>query len=50
MTERYNKSNHRLTEVTKEIAAHNAKRSELQSLLKLIDGRGALLTEFDESL
>ena len=50
MVERYNKASHRLAEVTKEIAAHNAKRSELQSFLKLLNGREALLTEFDESL
>lgn len=50
MAERYNKASHRLAEVTKEIAARNAKRSELQNFLKQLDKRDTLLTEFDEAL
>ena len=50
MVERDNKASHRLAEETKEVAARNAKQSELQSFLKLLNGREALLTEFDESL
>jgi site-specific DNA recombinase len=50
MAERYNKASTRLAEVRKDIAARNATRSELESFLKLLDGRDELLTEFDESL
>ena len=50
LTERYDKASNQLTEVGKEIAMRNAKRSELESFLKLLDGREELLTEFDESL
>ena len=50
LTERYDKASNQLAEVGKEISARNAKRSELESFLKLLDGREELLTEFDESL
>jgi site-specific DNA recombinase len=50
MSERYEKASTRLAEVSKDIAARNATRSELESFLKLLDGRDELLTEFDESL
>jgi len=50
MAERYEKASTRLAEVNTDIAVRNAKRSELESFLKLLDGRGELLTEFDESL
>ncbi len=50
MVERYNKASLRPAEVTKEVAARNAKRSVLQRFLKLLNGREALLTESDESL
>ena len=50
MAERYDKASERLAEVGKDIAARNAKRSELESFLKLLDGRDELLSEFDESL
>lgn len=39
-----------LAEVSKDIEARNAKRSELESFLNLLDGREGLLTEFDEAL
>ena len=50
MSERYEKASKRLAEVGKDIAARNAKRSELEGFLKLLDGRDDLLNEFDESL
>ena len=50
MSERYNKVSTRLAEVSKDIAARNAKRSELESFRKLLDGRDTLLAEFDEAL
>ena len=50
MAERYNKASTRLAEVSKDIAARNAKRSELENFLKLLEGRDELLTEFDEAL
>jgi len=50
MAKRYEKASTRLAEVGKDIAARNAKRSELESFQKLLDGRDELLTEFDESL
>jgi hypothetical protein len=50
MAERYEKASMRLVEVGKDIAARNTKHSELESFLKLLDGRDALLTEFDEAL
>ena len=50
MTERYEKASKRLVEVGKDISSRNAKRSELESFQKLLDDRGELLTEFDESL
>ena len=50
MSERYEKASTRLTKVDKVISARNAKRSELQGFLRLLDGREKLLTEFDESL
>ena len=50
MAERYGKASKRLAEVGKDIVAHNAKRSELESFLKLLDGRDELLTEYDENL
>jgi len=50
MAERYEKASKRLAEVSKDIAARNAKRNELEGFLKLLDGRERLLTEFDGSL
>ena len=50
MAERYGKASTRLAEVGKDIAARNAKRSELENFLILLDGRDELLTEFDEAL
>ena len=50
MSERYEKASKRLAAVGKDIAARNAKRSELENFQKLLDGRDALLTEFDESM
>ena len=50
LAERYEKASKRLAEIEKAIAARNAKRSELESFLKVLDGRKQLLTEFDESL
>ena len=50
MTERYEKASTRLAKVGKDIAVYNAKRSELEGFLKLLEGRGEMLTEFDESL
>lgn len=50
MAVQYNKASHRLAEVTKETTVRNAKQSELQSFLKLLNGRDTLLAEFDESL
>ena len=50
MSERYEKASTRLAEVDDVIAARNAKRSELNGFLKLLDSRDQLLTEFDESL
>jgi len=50
MSERYEKASRRLTEVSKDLAARNAKRSELDSFLKLLNSRDNLLTKFDESL
>ena len=50
MAERYEKASKRLGEVSKDIAARNAKRGELEGFLKLLDGRDEFLTEFDEAL
>lgn len=50
MSKRYEKASTRLAEVNKELTARNAKRSELESFLRLLDGRDQLLTEFDENL
>ena len=50
LSNRYEKASTRLAEVGNDILAHNAKRSELEGFLRLLDGREALLTEFDESL
>ena len=50
MSARYEKASARLAEVGNDIAVRNTKRSELEGFLKLLDGRDALLTEFDESL
>ncbi len=50
MSERYEKANKRLAEIEKAIAARNAKRSELESFLRQLNGRDELLKEFDESL
>lgn len=50
MAERYEKASKRLAKVGKDIAARNAKRSELESFLRLLDGRDDLLKEFDEAL
>ena len=50
MAERYGKASKRLAEVGKDIAVRNAKRSELEGFLRLLEGRDAMLTEFDESL
>lgn len=44
------KASKRLAEVRKNIASRNAKRSELESFQKLLEGRGELLTELDEAL
>ena len=50
LTERYDRASKRLVEVKEDIAARNAKRSALESCLKLLESRDELLTEFDESL
>ena len=50
MSERYEKASTRLAVVNKDIAARNAKRSELEGFMKLLEGRDELLTEFDEAL
>ena len=50
LIQRYDKASTRLAEIEKDIIAHNAKRSELESFLKLLDSRDVFLTEFDESL
>ena len=50
MSERYEKASTRLAEVGDAIAVRNAKRSELEGFLRLLDGSETLLTEFDESL
>ena len=50
LTKQYDKTSKRLIEVEKDITTRNAKRSELESFLKLLDSRDELLTEFDESL
>ena len=50
MAERYGKASKRLAEVGKDIVARNAKRSEMASFLKILDGRDELLTDFDEAL
>ena len=50
VAERYGKASKRLAEVDKDIAARNAKRSELEGFLGLLDGRDELLAEFDEAL
>ena len=50
MAERYEKTSKRLAEVNKDIAARNAKQSELEGFMEVLDGRDELLTEFDESL
>ena len=50
MAERYGKASTWLAEVGKDIAARNAKRSELEGFLRLLDNREGLLTVFDEGL
>jgi len=50
MSDRYEKASKQLAEVGKDIAARNAKRSELEGFLRLLDGRDELLMEFDESM
>ena len=50
LSERYEKASKRLAEVGNDIAVRNAKRSELQGFLRLLDGRDELLIEFDEAL
>ena len=50
LTERYDKASNQLAEVSKEIDMRNAKRSELEGFLKMLDGRDSLLMEFDEAL
>ena len=47
---RYEKASTRLAEVGNDIMARNAKRSQLESFLRLMDGRNQMLTEFDETL
>lgn len=47
---RYEKASTRLAEVSDIITVRNAKQSKLQGFLRLLEGREALLTEFDESL
>ena len=50
MSDRYEKASKWLAEVAKDIASRNAKRSELESFLRLLASRDDLLKEFDESL
>lgn len=50
MVERFNKANGRLSEVEKMIEGRNAKRLELERVIKLLKKQDNLLTEFDEGL
>jgi len=50
MAVRYEKASARLAEVNKDISLRNAKRSELEGFLRLLNGRDTLLAEFDEAL
>ena len=50
MSARYEKASTRLAEIGEDIVSRNAKRSELEGFLRLLDSRDELLTEFDESL
>ena len=50
LAERYEKASKRLEKVKEGIEARNAKRSELESFLKLLDSRDELLSEFNEAL
>ena len=50
MVERFNKANGRLTEVEKMIEGRNAKRLELERVIKLLKKQENLLAEFDEGL
>ena len=50
LTERYDGVRKRLAELGDLIASRNAKRSEIEGFLKLLEDRERLLTEFDESL
>jgi hypothetical protein len=50
MVERFNKANGRLSEVEKMIEGRNAKRLEIERVIKLLKKQENLLTEFDEGL
>ena len=50
LTERYDKARKLLAEVGDQIASRNARQSELEGFLKMLEDRKGLLTEFDESL